>query len=209
MVCCRAWPDVETVNQKWERIIEPLMQILLDKEIVYTKANRGKWLTVGKAYFNQLPESETKELLQRVLLAANVPVVSVPSHVIEAISSYCSFEEVTAHVTRLVLKKFPACYKKRSRREKLLLLEFCLQDCKFFELGDLELLPLSDSTFTTFSNRADEIYVCSREHPKELLPGLQHRLLDESVDQNIIRKLKDAAKQGKPRMKGFRIRVAF
>ena len=189
------------------------MQILSDKEIVYTKANRGKWLTVGKAYFNQLPENETKELLQRVLLAANVPVVSVPSHVIEAISPYCSLEEVTAHVTRLVLKKFPACYKTLSRREKLLLLEFCLQDCKFVELGDLELLPLSDSTFTTFSNRADEIYVCSREHPKELLPGLQHRLLDESVDQDIIRKLKDAAKQGKPRMKpmmkGFRIRVAF
>ena len=178
------------------------MQILLDKEIVYTKANRGKWLAVGKAYFNQLPENETKELLQKVLLAANVRVVSVPSHVIEAISSYCSFKKITAHVTRLKLKKFPACYKKRSRREKLLILKFCLQDCKFAELCDLELLPLSDDTFTTFSNQADEIYVCSHEHSKELLPGLQHRLFDETVHQDIIRKLTDAAKQGKLMMNG-------
>lgn len=174
-----------------------MLQILLKKEIVFTPACGGNWLTVKKALFDLLPESETKNLLQRVILAANFPVVSVPSHVTEAISGYLSFTEITAPLTREVLKRAPTCYKKLERSEKILLLQFCLTDCNFDALHDLELLPLSSGTFTTFSNQADVIYISSPEHPKELLPGLSHRFLDEGVNADILQKLKAAARQGR------------
>ena len=193
----RAWPDIKRIDQKWERIIEPLFHILLQKEIVYTKANHGRWMTIKEAFFDRLPESEPKELLQRVLLAVNVPVVSVPSHIIDAIAAYPTIKEITARVTRSALKCAPVSYKNLDRQDKLSLLRFCLKDGQFADLCDLELLPLSNGAFTIFSNRADRIYICSPQHPREILPGLKHRLLDETVGDDVIGKLKDAAKQGK------------
>lgn len=192
-----AWPYVKRISQKWKRITEPLVQILMQEEIVYTEAHDGKWLTVKQALFDRLPDSETKVLLQKVLLAANVPVVSVPSHVLDVIANYSTVTEITAHVTRVVLKRVPVCYKQLDKREKLLLLQFCLRDQQFAELCDLELLPLSNGTFTSFSNQEQRIYISSAEHSRELLPGLEHRFLDETVDGDIIQMLKDAAKQGK------------
>ena len=188
---------MDKVNQNWERMTEPLFEILMEKEIVYTEANHGNWLTVKQSLFDRLPENETKELLQRVLLAANQPIVTVPRHVMDTIDAHSAYKEITASFTRLVMKRAPVCYKKLSRGEKLLLLHFCLSDCQFTDLCDLELLPLSNGTFISFSKRADVIYISSSEHPRELLPGLRHRFLDEAVDFAIIEKLNEAAGQGK------------
>ena len=131
------------------------------------------------------------------MLAANLPVVSVPSHVMEGIATHSTFVEITAHVTRLVLKRVPACYKNLGRCEKLLLLGFCLRDCQFADLCELELLPLSSGVCTTFSNQGDRVYISSPDHPRELLPGLRHRFVDETVGEDIIQKLNCAARQGK------------
>ena len=174
-----------------------MLQILLKEEIVFTEAGGGKWLTVEQALFDLLPESETKSLLQHVMLTARYPVVSVPTHITEAIAGHLSFTQITANVARLVLRRAPTCYKQLGRGEKILLLQFCLTDSKFDELYGLELLPLSNGTFTTFSNQADLIYISSPEHPKELLPGLSHRFLDETAGADILQKLKVAGKQGR------------
>jgi len=191
----KAWPDVKRIDHKWGLIAEPFFKILLQKEIVYTEAFRGKWVAVKQALFDRLSDDEPKELLQKVTLAANYAVVSVPSHVMKVIADRLNFTEITAHMTRVILKRCPECYKNFDRREKLLLLRFCLRDCHFTELYGLGLLPLTTGAFTTFSKQPDRIYISSPEHPKELLPGLRHRFLDDTVDADIIQKLRDAAKQ--------------
>ena len=193
----RAWPDISNIHQKWERLKEPLFQLLLQMEVVYTQADFGRWLTVDEAVFDRLQEHEPKALIQRVLLAADVSVVSVPSHVMDAIASYSTVKEIKPSLTRVTLKQAPSCYMKLDRGEKLLLLQFCLKDRKFANICDLELLPLSNGAFTKFSNRAERIYICSPDHPRQLFPGIDHRFLDETLDAEIIRKLKEAAKQGK------------
>ena len=198
-VSCRAWPDISSIDPKWEKIKDPLFTLLLEKNVVYTPAHSGRWLRVEKAVFDLLSENEPKELLQRVLLAGGVSIVSVPSHVTEAITSHAatSVKTITPSRTRATLKKDPKCYKNLVRREKLLLLQFCLKDCKFENLCDLKLLPLSDGTFAKFSDRGEKIYICSPDHPQELFPGLKHRFIDDTVDGDIIGKLKDAADRGK------------
>ena len=176
-----------------------MFSLLLQKKVVYTPAYFGQWLTVEKAVFDVLPEDEPKELLQRVLLTGGVSIVSVPSHVTDAVTSHAAttVKTITPSRTRATLKKDPKCYEKLVRREKLLLLQFCLKDCKFENLHDLKLLPLSDGTFTAFSDRGEKIYICSPNHPQELFPGLKHRFIDDTVDGDITAKLKDAADQGK------------
>ena len=196
LLCCRAWPDFTRVNQKWESVVELLFYILSDKEIIYSKVNRGKWLLVEDAIFNQVPERHLKDLLESVLIGANVPVVSVPSHVMDAIRSFTDARNITPSVTRKELKKSAACYKNLMRHEKLRLLQFCLQDHQYEDLCGLELLPLSNGTFTPFSALAHEIYISSLEHSQDLLPGLEHRFLDQNLDSDILQKLNYAARQG-------------
>ena len=196
LLCYRAWPEFTRVNQKWESVVQSLFDILSDKEIIYSKVNLGKWLLVKNAIFNQVPERHLKELLESVLLEANVPVVSVPSHVMDAIRSFTDAKNITASVTRKELKKSAACYKNLMRHEKMQLLQFCLQDHQYEDLCGLELLPLSNGTFTTFSALAHEIYISSLEHSQDLLPGLEHRFLDQKLDSDILQKLSYAARQG-------------
>ena len=196
LLCYSAWPEITRVKQKWKNVVESLFDILSDKEIVYSKVNRGQWLLVKDAIFNQVPERHLKELLESVLIGANVPVVSVPSHVMNSIRSFTDATNITASVTRKELKKSAACYKNRMRHEKLRLLQFCLQDHQYEDLCGLELLPLSNGTFTTFSALAHEIYISSLEHSQDLLPGLEHRFLDQKLDSDILQKLSYAARQG-------------
>ena len=196
LLCYRAWPEFTRVNQKWERVVQSLFDILSNKEIIYSKVNLGQWLLVKNAIFNQVRERHVKELLESVLLEANVPVVSVPSHVMDAIRSFTDAKNITASVTRKELKKSAACYKNLMRHEKLQLLQFCLQDHQYEDLCGLELLPLSNGTFTTFSALAHEIYISSLEHSQDLLPGLEHRFLDQKLDLDILQKLNYAARQG-------------
>ncbi len=174
-----------------------MFQLLLQKKVVNTGAHFGKWLTVEKAVFDQLSEDEPKDLLKQVLLAGGVSVVSVPSHVMDAITCYSTVKNITPSRTRATLKKTPSCYRKLDRREKLLLLQFCLKDHKFDKLCDLTLLPLSNGAFETFSNRGKKVYICSPEYPNELFPGLEDRFLDGTINVKSIEKLKDAAEQGK------------
>ena len=193
---CRAWPDISCIDQKWDKVTEPLFQLLLQKEVVYTHADDGRWLTVEQAVFDRLPENEPKELLQRVLLAADVSVVSVPSHVMDAIAYHSIVENITPDLTRATLRRAPSCYKNLNRRDMLSLLQFCLKDRKFAKLCDLKLLPLSNGAFKAFSNRGEQIYIYSPEHPQELFWGLEHRFLDGTINVEIIEKLKETARQG-------------
>ena len=196
LLCYRAWPEFTRVNQKWKSVVESLFDILSDEEIIYSKVNRGRWLLVEDAIFNQVPERHLKELLESVLIGANVPVVSVPSHVMDAIRSFTDAKNITASVTRKELKKSAACYKNLMRHEKMQLLQFCLQDHQYEDLCGLELLPLSNGTFSTFSALAHEIYISSLEHSQDLLPGLEHRFLEQKLDSDILQKLNYAARQG-------------
>ena len=162
-----------------------------------------------QAVFDQLPENEPKELLQRVLLAADVSVVSVPSHVMEAIACYSTVKKITPSLTRATLKRLPSCYKNLNRREKLMLLQFCLKDRKYAKLCDLKLLPLASGAFKIFSNRGERIFICSSEHPRELFPGLEDRFLDGRVDVKIIEELKEAAEQGRYSYLDKRITIPY
>lgn len=193
----RAWPDISCIDQKWDKVKEPLFQLLLQEEVVYTLADDGHWLTVEEAVFDRLPEKEPKELLQRVLLSANVSVVSVPSHVMDAIACFSTVKHIKPSLIRKTLKQVPSCYKNLNRRKKLSLLQFCLKDRQFDKLCDLKLLPLSNGDFETFSKRRKRVYISSPQHPQKLFPSLEHRFADNTVGVEIIEKLKEVAEEGK------------
>jgi len=71
-----------------------------------------------------------------------------------------------------------------------------LKDEQFSDLLGLELLPVTNGRFISFSNTDQAIYICSPEHPRELLPGLQDRFLDQDIDDSLFQSLQAVSKQG-------------
>ena len=194
----RAWPDINSIDQKWKKLQNPLFELLCTERVVYTPAHGGRWLRVEEAVFDRLQERDTKEVLVRVFLSGDQNVAaSLPDHVLKALSLYTSLStEITPSLTRKVLKETPSCYKSLSRSEKFLLLKFVLKDEKVSELLGLELLPVSNGLFTSFSNSGEIIYISSPDHPRELLPCLQDRFLDQGINENILGSLRAVAEQG-------------
>jgi len=192
----RAWPKIDSTYHSWSKHLSPLFQLLCAEKVIYTSADEGKWLHVQDAIFVQVNENETKELIVRVLLEANQPVALLPDHVLNAITERTEITEVSPSLLRQVLKETPSCYETLSHTEKLSLLRFVLADDDFPELLGLVLLPLSDGTFTTFTKSAEVVYITSPEHPRELIPGLRERFLNQDVDKSILRKLKTIAAKG-------------
>ena len=181
----------------WRRLEKPLFQLLLAEKVVHTPAESGKWVTVKEAIFHRLPDDGRRELLLRVLLSADVPVVTAPNHVLSSIDVYTPEKaDITPSMIRHVLRKAPSSYKTLKRKEKLLLLRCCLRDRCFTDLHGLELLPLANGTFATFGNRTNTIYIDSPKHPQELFFGLQHRFLDKDVDEDILQELQAVAAEG-------------
>ena len=176
---------------------KPLFELLLDKSIIYTPAQGGKWIKLADAIVERLAGSDPKELLVNVFLAAHENVACLPEHALKAICLYSTLSaEVTPSLTRRVLKNVPSSYSNLTRSEKLLLLKFVLQDGCLSDLLGLVLLPISNKHFISFSNTGEAVYISSPAHPRELLPCPQQKFLDENIDKDLSRKLDAVAKQG-------------
>ena len=193
----RAWPDMNSIDQKWKRVQMPLFELLCSERVVYSPVQGGKWLSVGDATFAKLPENDPKELLVEVFLAANQNVATLPDHVLRALGLFTNLStEITPSLTRRVLRQTPSCYRSLSRSEKVQLLKFVLKDEQFSDLLELELLPVTNERFISFSNTDQAIYISCPEHPRELLPGLQDRFLDQDIDDSLFQRLEVVSKQG-------------
>ena len=173
------------------------MELLCNERVVYSPAHGGKWLNVEVATFDKLPENDPKELLVRVFIAANQNVATLPDHVLRALDLYAHLRtEITPLLTRRIFRETPSCYRSLSRLEKIQLLKFVLKDERFSDLLELELLPVTNRRFVSFSNTDQAIYISSSEHPRELLPGLQDQFLDQDIDDSLLQSLQAVSKQG-------------
>ena len=164
---------------------------------MYTEANRGSWVKVEEAIFQRHSEHHQNNLLMKVLLSNGVSAVAIPDHVNIALKKYAPYkEEIEPRLIRQVLRQDPSSYLNLKRKEKLVLLKFSLSDSEFSDLEGLQLLPLSNGEFLRFETGAKTVYFDSKEHPRELFPGLDERFLDRNVHEDILHDLCDAIDHG-------------
>lgn len=99
-------------------------------------------------------------------------------------------------------------FERLSRKEKLCLLEFIIMDRNFAELAGLPLLPLADETFQEFRSDVhgydpkSSILIASRSHPRSLIPGSDHRFLDERAEGSVLETLRSVAGEIESRLSG-------
>ncbi|CAH1252536.1 SACS [Branchiostoma lanceolatum] len=177
-----ALPDQSHTAPHWDKALTPFFADVLTQKVVWTSANGGRWITQRDAVFNRTSVSTA---VLDYLVGAGIDVVTLPDHVMQAIDdtfSRYSLKEVTPGLLRVTLKKTGV--HNSSRKHKLAWLQYALDDNKYDEMEGIELLPLADKTFTTFSKYDKTTFIESEEHPRTLLPGLQGRFLDTDKDIN-------------------------
>ncbi|KAI8499261.1 hypothetical protein Bbelb_230250 [Branchiostoma belcheri] len=200
--CCekdalyRSLPDMHSTAQHWREALKPFFNIVLNQKIVWTPvpANRGRWITPRDAVFNRM---SVPTAVLDYLVDAGIDVVTLPKHkhVMQAVDdtfSRSSLNEVTPELLRATMKTTGV--QNGSRKQKLSWLQYALDDKKYATMEGIELLPLADKTFTTFSTKHDKtIFIESEEHPRTLLPGLSGRFLDADLNKPTLHHLQKAA----------------
>ena len=198
------WPVVSRVRSTpWEGMLKVLYEKLLhSKSVVYTNVDGGKWISLMNSVF--IPKGKTIPMcVKQALILSRTNIVELSLNQWFAVESYCSIkvQTITPSLVRSVLKSNPDSYRNQSYENKCAILQYCLSDREFPELAGLELIPLANYSFGTFVNVGayfrlhQNIYVCCHNIRHDLLPGLDHIMVDLlSSDQGTHSSLVDVAR---------------
>ncbi|KAI0214724.1 Sacsin, partial [Lamellibrachia satsuma] len=185
-----AVPDLEKVDEKWSIVLKPFFVQLLDEQnaVFHTGLDGGEWIHPRNAIFDCLTEDIVRKQVVDVLFAANTHVVTVPMHYLEALAKFTSYQpqKITPKYVRTVLRRCPEAYEDLKAAQKLLLLHYVLKDQDFRDLINLKLLPLANGEFTYFSRSMESVFLANEECPRNLLPGLEHRLLADDLSGELM-----------------------
>ena len=195
-----AVPDLEKVDEKWSIVLKPFfMQLFEQNAVFHTDLDGGEWIHISQAVFDCLTEdTATRKQVVDVLLAAHTPVVTVPMYFLHALGQFtnCQIEVIMPSFVRTALRDCPQAYDNLKAKQKLLLLHYLLKDQDFRDLADLKLLPLANGEFTYFRRGLEEVFVANEECPRNLLPGLEHRLLADDLSEELTRTLTKVVNEG-------------
>ena len=187
-VVYNCWPSVsKLIDSPWQRMLAPLFDDLFTRDVIYTQANGGSWISLREAVF--VPSAE--KLLHDTLLMMNFKVVQVPLVIEEAIKfKQVKINSVSPKILRNVFKKNTALLEKVEFHCKVGILKYCLMDYQYQAMEGIKLIPLKNGEFDYFRkaeqvNPNEVIFLCSSEVPYTLLPNLKHRLVDVSNDRQL------------------------
>lgn len=164
-----AWPSPSQVKSRWKPVLQPLFQELLRQPVIYSLCE--SWVQPDQAVFSELDlDEDISGTVIDFLQNAGVQVAKVPVSVDAALATYLTEASAVKKVTPSLLRQVIRRSKHRGpSQEKLSLLEFALADANYSDLMGLELLPLQDETFATFSSAVreqDSVYMASEEYPR-------------------------------------------
>ena len=195
-----AVPDLEKVDEKWSIVLKPFFVQLLDEQnaVFHTGLDGGEWIHPRNAIFDCLTEDIVRKQVVDVLFAANTHVVTVPVHYLEALAKFTSYQpqKITPKYVRTVLRRCPEAYDDLKAAQKLLLLHYVLKDQDFRDLINLKLLPLANGEFTLFSRSMATVFLANEECPRNLLPGLEHRLLADDLSGELMQAFTKVINEG-------------
>ncbi|KAK1903086.1 Sacsin [Dissostichus eleginoides] len=119
---------------------------------------------------------------------------SVASAIVEAYPHLDTLKHVTPAFIRGSLRRIDV--HTISKPDKLCLLEFILSDEKYRELEGLQLLPLNDGSFRSFTDREeDTALIDSNEFPRVLLPFCKHLFIPDNLRPACSAHLKELARE--------------
>uniref|UniRef100_A0A8C6S4M2 Sacsin/Nov domain-containing protein n=1 Tax=Neogobius melanostomus TaxID=47308 RepID=A0A8C6S4M2_9GOBI len=169
------WPDISQVQhkEKWYEVAMDVLSQLFSQDVAVLSLAKDErqFITLKKAVLpcNGPTTCETLSAITRILVSCDVNLVTLSDSVTRAINDvypdYSSLTHVTPAFLRNTLRS--SGVKDISDADRLALLEFVLSDEQYSELHGLQLLPRSDGSFKSFTDREeDTVLIDSKEFPR-------------------------------------------
>ncbi|XP_013411096.1 sacsin-like [Lingula anatina] len=198
------FPDKAKVDEKWKKIMLSVYVQLFQCNMFYTKAYDGKWTSLDDAVIVNFPDNPALcEAVYEIMLLTEHCPLKLPPFVLDGIQDFHPKKDRLKFVSKEVnYKLVKDClashdgYCKFPPNQKFELLRYLLDKLPVAELNGLNLLPLADRTFTTFSSKSssESVYIAANDM-MHLFAGLEKRFLYAS-DEVIKEKLIQSVKQG-------------
>ena len=184
-----SWPNVSNLkyNTQWVSLMSPVFSSILSQGVIWCETPVGmEWVTPGTAVY--IPRSGSLPgVIKNALSTCGVKLAQVPANMWDACSlAGVPMSQVTPKYMRDKLRAYPHSYASCVGQDKKELLKYCLSDGQYSDLVNLQLLPLSNNSFTTFQNYySSAVYMCTAEFPKWLLPNFDHKLVCLNDDPDL------------------------
>ncbi|KAI9530477.1 hypothetical protein NQZ68_004495 [Dissostichus eleginoides] len=198
------WPDIAQIKhkRKWYAVARDVLDLLFRQNVAVLSLAKDEreFITPSEAVFpcNGPTSSDILAAIKRTLVSCGENLVTLPGSVASAIVEAYPHLDTLKHVT-------PAFIRGSLRRidvhtiskpDKLCLLEFILSDEKYRELEGLQLLPLNDGSFRSFTDREeDTALIDSNEFPRVLLPFCKHLFIPDNLRPACSAHLKELARE--------------
>ncbi|KAM4608841.1 LOW QUALITY PROTEIN: sacsin-like [Polymixia lowei] len=199
------WPDITQMQHKdkWYTVALDVLQRLFRQNVAVLSlaADETSFVTPSEAVLpsNDSASPEIAGVIRRILVSCGENLVTFPDCIASAIKEAYPNPQTLRHVTptflRAVLHRISL--HNISKEDKLSLLEYILSDGKYRELQGLQLLPFSDGTFRSFTDKEEDIaFIDSNEFPRDLLPGCKNLFIPEDLSVPLHTHLKEVARRG-------------
>jgi len=169
------WPDFAQVQHKdkWHAVALDVLHHLFTQNVAVLSLAKDErqFITPSEAVFpcNGPTSPDILAAIKRTLVSCGENLVTLPSSVARAINEAYPHLTALKHVTptflRDILRRIGV--HNISKDDRLYLLEYILSDGKYGELKGLQLLPLEDGSFRSFTDREeDTALIDSNEFPR-------------------------------------------
>ncbi|KAK5921085.1 hypothetical protein CgunFtcFv8_024821 [Champsocephalus gunnari] len=198
------WPDIAQIKhkRKWYAVaLDVLGHLFRQKVAVLSLAkDEREFITPSEAVFpcNAPTSSDILAAIKRTLVSCGENLVTLPGSVASAIDEAYPHLDTLKHVTPAFIRGSLRRINVHtiSKHDKLCLLEFILSDKKYRELEGLQLLPLNDGSFRSFTDREeDTALIDSNEFPRVLLPFCKHLFVPDDLRPACSAHLKELARE--------------
>ncbi|KAM6979350.1 sacsin [Tautogolabrus adspersus] len=198
------WPDVAQIRhrKKWHAVALDVLHHLFRQNVAVLSLAKDekKFITVSEAVFpcNGPTSSDILAAIKKTLVSCGENLVTLPGSVAGAIKEayphFSTLKYVTPALLRDILRRNGVHL--ISKEDKLSLLEFMLSDGKYGELKGLQMLPLSDGSFRSFTGREeDTALIDSDRFPRVLLPCCKNLFIPDDLSPACSDRLKEMARK--------------
>uniref|UniRef100_A0A3B1K9U9 HEPN domain-containing protein n=1 Tax=Astyanax mexicanus TaxID=7994 RepID=A0A3B1K9U9_ASTMX len=194
------WPDLSKTehNKRWHEVaLDVFMHLFQSTEVFSLAENQKNWVAASESVFpTNNTDTDVMSAVSRLLIANGENLVTVTDHVLKAVETVfpepATLKWVTPGFVRNVLRR--AEIGNVCRDDRLLLLDYILSDGKYEELHGLQLIPLSDGSFRSFTNKdEDTVLIDNKEFSRALLPFCKERFLPADLNRNTIQHFRQMA----------------
>jgi len=184
-------PEMKHVKQEWQPFAKSFFERLPQLALFDSPATGGRYMMAKEAFFDSLDDDKSITLIIRRILHKNeTRLATIPDFLLEQLGQLA--KQVTPSLVCMALKNVESTLT-LGGHDRMELLKYVTDESsaseqfavtmKHKDIVGTRLLPLGDNTWTVFErpSAGKLVYVDSKDHPRTLLPTLDHFFVSEEA----------------------------